>query len=197
MSAPAKLNLTIYQGSTFSEVLRWESPTKVYKTITGITQAAPAIITSTAHGIPDGWRVKVTNVIGMTQINSTDTYRKATLLSSSTIELNEINAVGYTAYTSGGVLEYNAPIDLTGFTARMQIRAKLEDAVALFELTTEDLNNGIVINNTNKTISLNISATNTAAFTWLTGVYSLELISGTTVSTLITGNVTVKKEVTR
>ena len=197
MSAPAKLNLTIYQGSTFSEVLRWESPTKVYKTITGITQAAPAIITSTAHGIPDGWRVKVTNVIGMTQINSTDTYRKATLLSSSTIELNEINAVGYTAYTSGGVLEYNAPIDLTGYTARMQIRAKLEDAVALFELTTEDLNNGIVINNTNKTISLNISATNTAAFTWLTGVYSLELISGTTVSTLITGNVTVKKEVTR
>ena len=197
MSAPAKLNLTIYQGSTFSEILRWESPTKVYKTITGITQAAPAIITSTAHGIPDGWRVKVTNVIGMTQINSTDTYRKATLLSSSTIELNEINAVGYTAYTSGGVLEYNAPIDLTGYTARMQIRAKLEDAVALFELTTEDLNNGIVINNTNKTISLNISATNTAAFTWLTGVYSLELISGTTVSTLITGNVTVKKEVTR
>lgn len=197
MASPAKLNLTIYQGSTFSEVLRWESPTKVYKTITDITEAAPAVITSASHGIPDGWRVKVTNVIGMKEINSTDTYRKATLLSANSIELNEINAVGYTAYTSGGVLEYNAPIDLTGFTARMHIRAKLEDTATLFTLTTEDVENGIVINNTTKTITLYISATNTALFTWTTGVYSLELISGTTVSTLITGNVSVKKEVTR
>lgn len=195
MAAPAKLNLTIYQGSTFSEVLRWESSNRVYKPITGITAAAPAVITSTAHGIPDGWRVKVTNVVGMKEINSSDTYRKAKLLTADTIELNEVNAVGYTAYTSGGILEYNQPIDLTGYTARMQIRSKLESTEILVSLTTE--NSGIVINNTTKTITIVITATATTAFTWTTGVYSLELIVGTTVNTLLTGNVTVKKEVTR
>lgn len=196
MAAPAKLNLTIYQGSTFSEVLRWESPTKVYKPITGITQAAPAILTVASHGAPNGWRVKVTNVVGMTQINSSDTYRKATVLNANSIELNEVNAVGYTAYTSGGVLEYNLPIDLTGYSARMQIRGKLEDATHLLELTT-GLDGRIVINNTDKTITLTIDATTTAGITWTTGVYSLELIVGNVVTTLLTGCVTVKKEVTR
>lgn len=196
MAAPAKLNLTIYQGSTFSEVFRWESPIKVYKTITNITQAAPAVITSTSHGVPNGWRVKVTNVVGMKEINSTDTYRKATVLTTNTIELNDINAVGYTAYTSGGILEYNSPIDLSGYTARMQIRAKLEDTTTLLELTTA--NNRIALDNTNKTITLTVSATDTALITWTSGVYSLELVSaGGVVSTLISGNVTVKKEVTR
>jgi len=196
MGAPAKMNLTIYQGSTFSEILRWEGSKKVYKNITGITQAAPIVITSAAHGIPDGWRVKITNVGGMKEVNSTELYRKATLLSSSTIELNELNGVGFTAYTTGGILEYNEAIDLTGYTARMQVRTKLETATTLLELTTE--NSGIVLDNTKKTITINISATDTAALTWLTGVYSLELISSTgIVTTLINGNVSVKKEVTR
>lgn len=196
MGAPAKMNLTIYQGSTFSEILRWEGSKKVYKNITGITQAAPIVITSAAHGIPDGWRVKITNVGGMKEVNSTELYRKATLLSSSTIELNELNGVGFTAYTTGGILEYNEAIDLTGYTARMQVRTKLETATTLLELTTE--NSGITLDNIKKTITINITATATAALTWLTGVYSLELISSTgIVTTLINGNVLVKKEVTR
>lgn len=195
MAAPAKVNLTIYQGSTFSEVLRWESSTKVYKPITGITAAAPAVLTVSAHSVPNGWRVKVTNVVGMKEINSSDIYRKATLLTTNSIELNEVNAVGYTAYTSGGILEYNLPIDLAGFTARMQIRAKLESDTVLIDFTTE--NGKIVINNTDKTITLVLTAAETAAITWLTGVYSLELINGTNVTTLINGSVSVKKEVTR
>lgn len=195
MAIPAKLNLTIHQGTTFSEVLRWEGSTKVYKIITNVTNAAPAVLTSVAHGIPEGWRVKVTNVVGMTQINSSDTYRKATVLTSDTIELNEINAAGYSTYTSGGILEYNQPTDLSGYTARMQIRARVDSTDTLKDLTTE--NGGILINNTDKTITINISATDTAAFTWTTGVYSLELVTGSTVSTLLVGNVYLRKEVTR
>lgn len=196
MAAPAKVNLTIYQGSTFSEVLRWEGPTKIYKPITNITQAAPAIITCTAHGAPNGWRVKVTNVVGMKEINSSDTYKKATSQDVNSIELNEINSVGYTAYTSGGILEYNQPYSLSGYTARMQIRAKLESTEVLVSLTTE--NAGIVLDNTNKTITLTLSATATALYTWISGVYSLELVSAAgVVTTLISGNINVKKEVTR
>ena len=72
--APSKLNLKIFQGSTFAEVLRWESSTKVYVPVTAITKAAPVVITATAHGIPVNWRTKVTNVVGMKEINSTDYY---------------------------------------------------------------------------------------------------------------------------
>lgn len=193
---PTKLKLTIYQGSTFSEVLRWESTKRVYKIITDITKAAPAVVTSIAHGVPDGWRVKLTNVGGMKEINNDSTYQKATVLTSDTIELNDINAVGFTAYTTGGILEYFQPVDLTGYTARMQIRAKLESDSTLLELTTE--NSGITIDNITKTITITIDAVASAALTWTSGTYSLELISPTgVVTTLLNGDVIVKKEVTR
>lgn len=196
MSAPAKVNFKIYQGSTFSEVLRWESSKKVYKTITSITKAAPAVITSTAHGVPSGWRIKVTDVAGMKEINSSDTYRIATVLSADSIELNDINSSSYTAYTSGGTLEYNEPVDLSGFTARMQIREKIDSATTLLELTT--VNNRIIINNTDKTITLTIDAITTAGLTFTTAVYSLELVSsGGVVTPFASGTITLVKEVTR
>jgi hypothetical protein len=197
MATPAKVNLVIYQGSTFSEILRWESSRKVYKPITGITNAAPIVITSPLHDVPDGWRVRFTNVVGMKEINSAaDTYSTAVLKTENTIEINAINSIAYAPYASGGILEYNEPINLSGYTARMQIRNKLGDTTYLLDMTTE--NGRIILNNSVKTIELKITATDTAAITWTSGVYSLELVSaGGVVSTLMNGTVTVKQEVTR
>lgn len=196
MSTPLKQNFKVYQGSTFSPIFRWESARKVYKTITGITQAAPCVVTAVGHGVPDGWRVKVTNVGGMTQINSTTAYKTATLKTVDTIEFNDINSLGYTAYTTGGVLEYNDPVTLTGYTAKMQIRASITDATVILELT--DANGKITLNNTTKTISIILTAAETAAFTFGTAVYSLELTDGSGVVTqLVTGTLTLVKEVTR
>ena len=197
MATPAKVNLVIYQGSTFSEILRWESSRQVYKPITGITNAAPVIITAPLHSVPDGWRVRFTNVLGMKEINSAaDTYSTAVLKTENTIEINATNSIAYTPYASGGILEYNEPIDLSGYTARMQIRNKLSDTTYLLDMTTE--NGRIILNNSVKTIELKITATDTTAITWTSGVYSLELVSaGGVVSTLMNGTVTVKQEVTR
>ena len=198
MSAPpVKLNLKVYQGSTFTEVLRWESSTKVYKPITAITKAAPVVITATAHNCPAGWRARVTNVAGMKEINSLpDAYYLVTDTTTNTVTINAINAVGFNEYTSGGILEYNDPINLAGYTARMQLRVKLTDTVVIKELTTQ--NGGIVIDNTAKTITIVISAADTAAFTFSTAVYSLEMISsGGEVSQMLTGTLTLVKEVTR
>lgn len=198
MSAPpVKLNLKVYQGSTFTEVLRWESSTKVYKSITAITKTAPIVITATAHNCPAGWRARVTNVAGMKEINSPiDSYYLVTDTTTNTVTINSVNAVGFNEYTSGGILEYNEPINLAGYTARMQIRGKLADTEIIKELTTQ--NGGIVIDNTVKTISIVISATDTAAFTFNTAVYSLEMISsGGEVSQMLTGTLTLVKEVTR
>jgi hypothetical protein len=188
--------MKLYQGSTFSEVLRWESSKKIYKPITGITQAAPAVVTCAAHGVPDGWRVKITNVGGMTDINSTDTYHIATKLTADTIELNAINSLGYKAYTSGGVVEYNEPVGLVGYTARMQLREKLDSTTVVDELTTE--NGGIVIDTANYKITLNIPAADTSLYTFTSVVYSLEMVSSTNIVTpFANGVITLVKEVTR
>lgn len=195
MTAPTKLNFKMYQGSTFKEVIRWESSTKAYKTITGITKAAPCVITAVAHGIPVGWRTKITNVVGMTAINSTDTYNQVTATTTDTVTINEINSLGYTAYTSGGVLEYNQPMDLTGMTARMQIRPSLTSTTIIDTYTTEL--GTIAVDNTLKTITILVPATTTAGYTFSTGVYSLELISGSTVYQIITGNISLTQEITR
>lgn len=191
---PSKLNFKIYQGSTFREVLRWETSTKVYKTITAITKAAPTVITAVSHGVLVGWRIKVSNVVGMKEIN-TDTYLTVTDTTANEITINSLNSLGYTAYTSGGVVEYNQPRDLTAVTARMQIRAKLTDTAVIDELTTA--NGGIIIDNALKTITIYISATDTAAYTFSSAVYSLELIDGTDVIPFIYGTITLDKEVTR
>lgn len=196
MTTPIKLNFKIIQGSTFNQVLRWESATKVYKTISGITNSAPVVINCTAHNIPVGWRARVTNVLGMKEINSgSNDYYTVTDTTTNTVTFNSVNSLGYSAYTSGGVLEYNQPIDLAGYTARMQIRSKLEDTTVIKELTTE--NGGIVIDNTTKTITLTISATDTSAFTFASAVYSIELVNGTVVTPFAGGSMTLVKEVTR
>lgn len=197
MAQPVKLNLKVYQGSTFLQTLRWESSTKVYTPITSITKSAPVIITAAGHQVPVGWRARVTNVTGMKEINcSEDEYYTVTGTTTDTVTLNSINSVGYTTYTSGGILEYNQPVDLTGYTARMHIREKLESTSIITQLTTE--NNRIILDNTYKTITLKIEAADTALLNFTQAVYNLELVSASgLVTSLTTGNIQLVKEVTR
>jgi len=197
MSAPGKVNFKVYQGSTFYEVLRWESPIKVYKAITGVTNDAPVVINCLAHGMPAGWRFRVTNVTGMKEIiSAADTYYQATEVTTNSITINSVNSLAFSPYTGGGTVEYNTFINLAGFTARLQARSKIDSPTIIFSLTTE--NGGIVLDHTNKTIALNITAEATALLTFSSAVYSLEIISNTGVVTPFVGGVlTLVKEVTR
>jgi len=89
-----------------------------------------------------------------------------------------------------------AAINLTGYTARMQVRPAVESNVTLLSLTTE--NGRIALGGAAGTITLTVSATDTAALAATTGVYDLELVSsGGTVTRLLQGTVTISKEVTR
>jgi len=192
---PAKVNFKIYQGSTFREVFRWESGLKTYLPITSITKAAPPIITCNGTLPPVGWRAKVTGVGGMKEINS-DEYRIVTETAGiDTVIFNSINASGYTTYTSGGILEYNTPVDLANYTARLQIRPQTASATTILSLTTE--NGGIIVDNALKTITVLMTATQTASLNFTSAVYSLELVKNTEVSTFSVGNVSLVAEVTR
>lgn len=195
-STPAKLNFKVYQGSTLAEVLRWESSTKSYATITGISNSAPVVITAIAHGAPEEWRVKLNNIVGMTELNSGDNYYQISQVTPNTFKINSINSVPYRAYVSGGIVEYNTPINLTGYTARMQIRATVPSTDVITNLTTE--NGKIVLDSTKGTITLSIPASETAEFNFITAVYNLEVVSSSgIVTTIASGSVGLVKEVTR
>jgi hypothetical protein len=74
--------------------------TNAAKTITGITKANPAVVTSNAHGYANGDRVIIDGVVGMTEVNNRE-YIVANV-AANTFELQGINSSGWTAYTSGG-----------------------------------------------------------------------------------------------
>lgn len=88
------------------------------------------------------------------------------------------------------------PIDITGYTARMQIREELESTGFIIELTTG--NGRISLGGANGEIDLLISDTDTALLTIECGVYDLELISGAGIVTrIVEGSYKLSLEVTR
>lgn len=92
--------------------------------------------------------------------------------------------------------ETGTPVDLSGYTARAQIRSQVTSATPLVDLTDGD---GITLGGGAGTIQLVISDTDTSALPApFDGVWDLELESGTgTVTRLLAGTVTVTPEVTR
>ena len=194
-------DFTIQQGATFNPKLKYSQPQFTVKAITGITKSGQAVVTAASHGLTVDWPVWIVGVVGMEQIN----HRSEMLalankayygyfVDANSIRLN-VDTSRYSAYTSGGELLYHPPVNLTGYTARMNIRSTVDAATILHTLTTE--NSGIALGGAAGTVDLLISATDTALFTFGTAVYDLELISGTVVTRLLSGNVTLSKEVTR
>lgn len=203
-------DLDIKQGKTFSLVLRWETEPIIYKPITGVSFASGAPrLNVTGHGMPSGYRGAVTRVKGPTQINAKNSpprdsdYVPGTVVDANTIELNGVapydaNGNEWPDYVSGGFWQYNTPVDLAGYTARMKIKNKIGGTVlASTEAGDSPLNVlAIAIDNTAKTITLSIPATATDDFAWTKGVYELEMVSpADVVTSLISGAVTVAKEV--
>lgn len=77
--------------------------------ITGVTQAATGVVTSVAHGLASGRWVKISGVLGMTELNGkTYEVRSPT---ADTFELYSVpdgaavDTSAFTAYSSGGVIE--------------------------------------------------------------------------------------------
>lgn len=89
------------------------------------------------------------------------------------------------------------PIDISGYTARMQIRRTLESSTPMISLTTE--NNRLVINpgDANNQVTITLTDEETSTLT-TSGVYDLEIESPDgVVSRVLQGAVTLSLEVTR
>jgi len=90
------------------------------KTITGITQANPGVVTSTAHGFSNGNTIVISGVVGMTQVNG-KRFKVASVTANTfalqTIDGTNVNTTSFTAYTSGGIANRVYQIATTYLTA--------------------------------------------------------------------------------
>lgn len=85
------------------------------------------------------------------------------------------------------------PVDLTGYSARMQIRKKFGGTL-LIELTSDE-DGGITLGGPEGTVTIDMTAEQTAEIT-RSGVYDLELVIGSTVTKMLRGQFILTHEVT-
>jgi hypothetical protein len=89
----------------------------------------------------------------------------------------------------------NVPVNLTGYTARLQARIDVDETDTILSLTTGA---GITLGGAAGTISLDQTATQTAVLPKGEYVYDLELqSSGGIVTRLLQGELNISAEVTR
>lgn len=201
MANPKEILIT--RGDTFTMEFRWGTEVLTYLPITAISLASgPPRLTVSAHGIPDRWPVAVTRVGGMKQINAEnsppddDDYHEIRVIDANTIEFNGMDATGFSAYTSGGFVQFRTPQDLTGYTARMDVKDKIGGTVLFSsEVDADPLDIiTLAVDAAAFKTTATISATDTAAITAKAGVTNLEMVSPTGVVTKTKGCIGKKED---
>jgi hypothetical protein len=150
------------------------------KTITGITQADPGVVSITAHGFSNGDTIVISGVVGMTQVNGKRF--KVANVNTNDFELQDIDGVdvdttSFTAYTSGGIANRVYQISTTYLTADLfQIKyAQSADVMYLchpdysvkklsrtghtsWTITEVDFTNGPYLDDNTSTVTFSTSA---------------------------------------
>ena len=125
--------VTIRKGTSPVRTMRWMQAVYGYVTGATLNASAPCTITAPTHGLPNGWLVAIQNATGgFSSLAASNPpkpteFRRVRVIDGDTLELNDLNAVGFKA--SGPVtLAYRLPVDLLDCTARAQMRAKVNSA---------------------------------------------------------------------
>jgi len=104
--APYRLTRVSATSWTFATFSRTNDPFLTGgKTITGVTQANPGVVTATGHGFTDGQVVLIQSIVGMTELNGnhyTVVYINTNTFSLKTSAGVAVNTSAYGAYSSGG-----------------------------------------------------------------------------------------------
>jgi len=95
----------------------------------------------------------------------------------------------------------NTPANLTGYSAKLQIRPDFADnTTTVYTTLSSSLDpdgSGLTIDPVSGSIRVLISAEKTENFNFDSGIYDLELYSGSFVERLLEGKVKISREVTR
>jgi hypothetical protein len=176
-------NTTIDQGATWYINYIYKQPA----VITNVVGNGTTVTYTCKNAFAIGQTVSIDDV----NPNSYNLQDKVIANSSSTF-FTVTNATTGT-YISGGIA--TVPMNLTGYTARLQVRSLPSDPDAVLTLTTE--NGGITITALTGFVAVTATATQTTAIDEGTYVYDIELVNGSIVTRLAQGQVVVSPEVTR
>ena len=178
-------NTTIDQGADWYINFIYNQPT----TITNITANGTTVTVTAVNAFAVGQLVSIEGVIP-SQYNLQNV-AVATRTSSQFTITNPSTGT----YISGGVAY--APVNLTGYTAALQLRSLPTDTTAALTLTTA--NDGIAITALTGTIAIHATATQTRAIDEGYYYYDLEITQTATgiVTRVAQGQILVSAEITR
>jgi len=87
-------------------------------------------------------------------------------------------------------------VNLTNYSsAEMDLRASPETSAVILTLTTS--NSTIALGGTAGTVTLTITAANTAGLTAGDGVYDLEIVSGSIITRILEGTYSIRRNISR
>lgn len=183
-------------GATLVPVVRWASKSLITAAVTGITQAAPAVVTAPGHALPNGWPVALNGVQGMIQINATryppqpPDLTPGTVVDANTVSLNEVSSADFTPYWQGGFLVYNAPMPLAGVASTLTVWADPDKCGT--PLLTLAVGSGITVDTVGMTIAAEIQTDLLPPLTWKLGYYDWDVTDAEGIVTrLLSGTITI------
>jgi len=174
MGAPV-IDLTIPKGKTFEFALMYAEGRLVSKAITGVPSLVPVRLTVPDHNLPEDWPFTVSCVRRPSELNGE---YSATVIDVDTIEINGLVGQCWRhTWSSGGVIQYPAPGDITGWTARAMFRLRITDAEPVLSFTTAAGADGLfLVDPANSTFTLSLGAETAESLPVMRGVWDAEAI---------------------
>jgi hypothetical protein len=175
-------NLGMNQGADWDLVVIYKQPAS----ITNVTGNGTTVTYTASNSFSAGQTVSIDQV--MPYIYN---LQDVVIASASATQFTVTNgATGN--YISGGLA--TAPVDITGYTAAMQMRSYPDNPTAVLTLTTDE---GISIDGPTGTITLHATATQTGAINQGPYDYDIEIYQGSSVTRVVQGQIEVSAQVTR
>ena len=175
-------NLGMNQGADWDLVVIYKQPAS----ITNVTSDGTTVTYTASNSFSAGQTVSIDQV--MPYIYN---LQEVVIATASATQFTVTNgATGN--YISGGLA--TAPVDISDYTAKMQMRSFPNDPTAVLTLTTGD---GITIDGPTGTITLHATATQTGAINQGPYDYDIEIYQGDSVTRVVQGQVDVSAQVTR
>lgn len=150
------------------------------QSITGITKANPAVVTySGADTYANGDIIKITGVVGMTEVNSRVFTVRAVDTAANTFQLEAYDSTANTTYTSGGTIEeftaFSYPSIVTQFDGRIIYGASDAWPTRLWFSSIQvdgSLDNFLTGTNDNDAIIYNVRGDQVNRLRWIAGAES-------------------------
>lgn len=181
--------MKIRKGDTFEFDLYFGSA-DIGFIIATLVPGAPLKLTAPAHGLPPLWHVQIE---GVPQTIDPKKVFEVVSVDTDTLAVSGVNGVGFPA--ASVVLRYNAPVDLSSYTANTIIYDKQGGTIILQLPSTAPTGEPrTVLDNTLKRIRCEIPAADTDLLTKTTMWFETELYSGDFVQTIDSGVITLMKE---